>query len=85
MRNMKKEQGVSILYTILGSIIGYLSLSLNDFISLLLLVLGIYLVSIIPLKKKISIEKVWRWIFSNTFITYILSWLIVYLLLSNLV
>lgn len=80
---MQKEQSVTILYTILGCIVGYVSLSLRDFFSLLLLVLGIYFITIIPLSKKITVDKLAKWILSNTFVTYILVWLIVYILLSN--
>lgn len=85
VRRMEKERIANLLYTILGVIVGYFSLSLKDFLSLIALVFGIYLISLIPLKKKVKTEKALRWIFSNSFITYILAWLLVYLLLSNLV
>jgi len=82
---MKKEQSATILYTILGCVVGYISLSLNNFVSILLLVLGIYFITVIPLSKKITVDKLTKWLFSNTFVTYFLVWLIVYILLSNVI
>jgi uncharacterized membrane protein (Fun14 family) len=80
---MKKEQSVNILYTILGAIVGYFSTYLKDFGLLLILVFGIYLASVFPLSKKVTVDKLGKWLLSNTFLTYILVWLIVYILLSN--
>ncbi|KYK35663.1 MAG: hypothetical protein AYK18_02760 [Theionarchaea archaeon DG-70] len=80
---MKKEQSATILYTILGCVVGYISLGLNNFFLLLALVLGIYFITVIPLSKKITVDKLMRWLLSNTFAVYILVWLIVYILLSN--
>ncbi len=82
---MKKEQSATILYTILGCVVGYISLSLNNFILLLALILGIYFITVIPLSKKITVDKLARWLFSNTFAVYFLVWLIVYILLSNVI
>jgi hypothetical protein len=81
--NMKKEQTVNILYTILGAIVGYFSTYLNNFGLLLILVFGIYLASVFPVSKKVTVDKLGKWLLSNTFLTYILVWLIVYILLSN--
>ena len=80
---MKKEQSATILYTILGCVIGYISVSLNNFYLILLLMLGVYLVTVVPLAKKITVDKLKGWLLSNTFAVYILVWLLVYLLLSN--
>jgi uncharacterized membrane protein (Fun14 family) len=85
IETMKKEQSVTILYTILGCIVGYISLSLNDFLTLFALIIGIYFITVIPLSKKITVDKMTTWLFSNTFIVYFLVWLIVYILLSNVV
>jgi len=82
---MKKEQSATILYTILGCVIGYVSLYLNNFISILVLVLAIYFITILPVSKKVTVDKLSKWLFSNTFITYFLVWLIVYILLSNVI
>jgi len=81
---MEKEQTVVILYTILGIVVGYVSLQIKNFILLLALVLGIYFITVIPLSKKITVNKLVKWLLSNTFIVYILVWLIVYILLSNI-
>jgi uncharacterized membrane protein (Fun14 family) len=81
---MKKEQSAVILYTILGCVVGYISLQIKSFIFLLVLVLGIYLITVIPLSKKITVDKLMKWLLSNTFLVYILVWLIVYILLSNI-
>jgi uncharacterized membrane protein (Fun14 family) len=80
---MKKEQSAVILYTILGCVVGYISLALNNFFLLLALVLGIYFITVIPLSKKITVDKLMKWLLSNTFAVYILVWLIVYILLSS--
>jgi hypothetical protein len=81
---MEKEQSAVILYTILGCVVGYVSLQISNFILLLGLVLGIYFITVIPLSKKITVDKLMKWLLSNTFVVYILVWLIVYILLSNI-
>jgi len=80
---MEKEQSVVILYTILGCVVGFISLQVKNFIFLLALVFGIYFITVIPLSKKITVDKLMKWLLSNTFIVYILVWIIVYILLSN--
>ncbi len=80
---MKKEQSVTILYTILGCVVGYISVFLNNFIMILFMMLGVYFITVIPLVKKITVDKLVNWLLSNTFAVYILVWLLVYLLLSN--
>lgn len=81
---MEKEQTVVILYTILGIVVGYVSLQIKNFILLLALVLGVYFITVIPLSKKITVNKLVKWLLSNSFIVYILVWLMVYILLSNI-
>jgi uncharacterized membrane protein (Fun14 family) len=81
---MEKEQTVVILYTILGIVVGYVSLQIKNFILLLVLVLGVYFITVIPLSKKITVNKLVKWLLSNSFIVYILVWLMVYILLSNI-
>ncbi len=81
---MEKEQTVVILYTILGCVVGYVSLQIKNFIILLALVLGIYFITVVPLSKKITVDKLMKWLLSNTFVVYIFVWLIVYILLSNI-
>jgi len=80
---MKKEQSATILYTILGCVVGYISLGLKNFFLLLGLVFGIYFITVIPLSKKITVEKMMKWLLSNTFVVYILVWLVVYILLNS--
>ena len=82
---MKKEQSATILYTILGCVVGYISRFVDSFILILVLVFAIYFVTVLPLSKKITVDKLARWLFSNTFVTYFLVWLIVYILLSNVI
>jgi tetrahydromethanopterin S-methyltransferase subunit D len=82
---MKKEQSATVLYTILGCVVGYISLSVDSFILILVLVLAIYFATVLPVSKKVNIDKVTKWLFSNTFVTYFLVWLIVYILLSNVI
>lgn len=82
---MKKEQSVTILYTILGCVVGYISLLVNNFILILVLVFAVYFITVLPLSKKITVDKLAKWLLSNTFVTYFLVWLIVYILLSNVI
>lgn len=82
---MKKEQSATVLYTILGCVVGYLSLFVDSFILILTLVLTIYFITVLPVSKKITVDKLAKWLFSNTFVTYFLVWLIVYILLSNVI
>ena len=82
---MKKEQSATILYTILGCVIGYISLYLNNFISVVVLVFAIYFITVLPVYKKVTVDTLTKWLFSNTFVTYFLVWLIVYILLSNVI
>ncbi|MDI6825767.1 MAG: hypothetical protein QMD36_01065 [Candidatus Aenigmarchaeota archaeon] len=80
---MEKEQIVVLLYTILGCIVGYFSVYVTNSLLLFGLVLGIYFITVIPLSKKITVNKLMKWLLSNTFLVYILVWLMVYILLSN--
>jgi len=80
---MKKEQTAAILYTILGCVVGFISYYLKSTSMIFLLVFGLYFCTIIPVSKKVTVKKLWKWIISNTFLTYILVWLIVYILLNN--
>lgn len=80
---MEKEQIAVLLYTILGCIVGYFSTYLTNPLMLFGFVIGIYLITIIPLSRKITVDKLMKWLLSNTFLIYILVWLIVYILLNN--
>jgi len=80
---MKKEQSATILYTILGCVVGYISVSLKNFVLIIGLVIGLYLITVVPLAKKITVDKLTRWLLSNTFVVYILVWLVVFIMLSN--
>lgn len=83
INNMKKEQIAAILYTILGCVVGFISYYLKSSSMIFLLVFGVYFCTLIPITKKVTVKKLGLWILSNTFMTYILVWLIVYILLSN--
>ena len=82
---MKKEQSVTVLYTILGCVVGYLSLFVDSFLLTLVLIFAVYFITVLPVSKKVTVDKLAKWLFSNTFITYFLVWLIVYILLSNVI
>lgn len=79
-----EKRAINILYTTLGLIVGVLSIFLANFLYLFSLGITIYLVSIIPIIKKLKNDKV-RTLVLDTFITYFLSWFIIYFLLTNLV
>ena len=82
---MQKEQSATILYTILGCVVGYISLFVDNFILILVLVFAIYFITVLPISKKVTVDKLTKWLFSNTFVAYFLVWLIVYILLSNVI
>lgn len=80
---MEKERLAIILYTILGCVVGIISIYSTNYLSLFALVFGVYFVTVIPVAKKISVNKITTWLLSNAFLTYFLVWFVVYVLLSN--
>jgi len=83
MKAMKKEKIAVLLYTILACIVAFISIQLTNFFSLLILVLGVYFATVIPVAKKVNVDSLIKWILSNTFLVYILVWFLIYTLLSN--
>jgi len=80
---MNKEQSSAVLYTILGCLVGLFSSYVTNGYLILLLVFGVYFSTLIPVTRKVTVKKLGTWLFSNTFLTYILVWLVVFILLSN--
>ena len=84
---MKIDQVFALGYLALGVFLGVLSnylLSSNGNLTFALVIpLFVYLVSLFPLLKFIKSKKR-RWIITNSFITFVLIWLVVWILLYNL-
>jgi len=80
---MEKKRLIVVAYTILGCIVGYMTFHITNFLTLFSLVLGIYFVTVIPLSRKLTMDKLLKWLASNTFLVYIMVWLVVFILLNN--
>ena len=84
---MKTEKLLAFFYTVLGICAGIVSnfftkigygLEINFIFPLI-----VYLISLFFLKRFVK-QKKKGWLFSNTFITFILVWLVIWILLYNL-
>jgi uncharacterized membrane protein len=83
---MKIDQLIIGIYLAIGFISGYLSdyyVKLNNLTISLLLPLVIYMISQ-PILLKIVKQKKKRWLMSNSFVTFVLVWLLVWITLHNL-
>jgi len=84
---MKIDKIIVALYLFLGIFFGYISNYFNKIMSNLTLALLVpvllYVVSQ-PILIKFVKEKKRTWLISNSFITFVLVWLIVWILLHNL-
>lgn len=83
---MRIEQKIVFAYTVLGVLLGFMTnYLLNAGVGLsiaLSLPFVIYFVSLIPLITLVKEKK--SWLFYNSFITFILVWLTVWVLFYNL-
>ncbi|RKY22855.1 MAG: hypothetical protein DRP62_07095 [Planctomycetota bacterium] len=85
--NIQKEQIMAIFYTILGCILGAISLYLTSFVLMFGLVFILYLLTIILIERETIIRKpveVVKALLSDMFLTYVLVWLTAYILFSNI-
>lgn len=84
---MKIDQIIILIYVLLGLGLGTLSNYFLQIHSNLLLALGLpalaYFVTLLPLLKIVR-QKKKKWLFFNSFITFILVWVLVWITLYNL-
>jgi hypothetical protein len=83
--SVKREQGMAVLYSAMGVVAGLISQSFwgKDALIALAMPLVVYAVVTVPLMRILS-EKRKGLIFSNTFMTFMLVWATVWVLLFNL-
>jgi len=79
---MKLEQKIAIIYSFIGIASGFLSNFLNSLLYAVILPLAVYSISFIILVR-LSKRKI-LWLLSNSFITFLLVWLVVWIFLYNL-
>lgn len=80
---MNSERTLTLIYLVLGIIAGVLSSRMNAGLAIFL-ALVIYGVSFTLVKNIVKEEKKFTWYLMNTGITFVLVWLVVWILLFNL-
>lgn len=80
---MQKKPFV-IIFTILGLIIGIVSLYLPSQLILFSLLAGTYLVILLPIAIKNKNDKILKNLILETLSVYLLTWLVVFFLLLNI-
>jgi len=81
---MKTENKANLAFTILGIIIGYASYLLkNNYLSLLVAIVFFFVGAEI-LKRIFKINEKLKWFLSNGGWTYVLIWLVVWIIFYNL-
>lgn len=78
---MKLEQKIAIIYTLVGIAAGFIS---NFFSKFGYISLVLYLISLPILVRFGERKKKFLWLFYNSFATFILIWLLVWIILFNL-
>jgi hypothetical protein len=80
---MKNKNKTTIIYVILGILIGYVSFLLgNEFLALGLAFVSLFLIAEI-LKKAFKIDSKFKWFWSNGGWMYLFIWFIVWVFLLN--
>ena len=79
---MKLVQILTLVYLGLGTIAGFISNIFPDRSIAVLIAFLIYMVSYVVLIKVVSYKKR-SWLVSNSLITFILVWLVIWILLFN--
>ncbi len=79
---MKLSQMLTLAYTGLGIVAGYISNAFENRAVAILSAFLIYMITYVLLLKIISYKKR-SWLVSNTLITFILVWLVVWIFLFN--
>jgi hypothetical protein len=80
---MKLEKNIVIIYTFLGLIAGILSNYINPFEFAILVSVVIYLIPTIFLIKRVKSKRI-KWLISNSLVTFLLVWFVVWIFLNNI-
>lgn len=84
---MKIDQLFAIGYLLLGMFLGmlsnYFTKITGNLVFALIIPILVYIVSLIPLLKFVKSKKR-KWIINNSFATFILIWLVVWILLNSI-
>ncbi|MBS3055734.1 MAG: hypothetical protein J4452_04585 [Candidatus Aenigmarchaeota archaeon] len=84
---MKIDQAIIAIYVLLGFGLGFFSNYFLQIHSSLFLALGVptllYAATLLPLLKIVR-QKKKKWLLSNSFVTFILVWILVWVTLYNL-
>lgn len=83
MINMNDERKLTFIYFVLGLVVGVLSVNLNVGLSIVIAAL-VYGTSLLVVKQFVKEKKKLSWYLLNTLITFVLVWLVVWILLFNL-
>ncbi|MBI2547181.1 MAG: hypothetical protein HYW23_01905 [Candidatus Aenigmarchaeota archaeon] len=80
---MDSEKVLTLIYLVLGAVAGFVS---NKFDYLISLGIGIiiYLVSFIIVRKIVKAQKKTSWYVLNSLVTFLLVWLVAWIMLRNL-
>ena len=77
------EIKTTVIFAILGIVVGYASFLINNSVQSFLLMIVIALAFVFILKKTLKINENSKWWFSNGLPIYILLWFITWIILYN--
>ncbi len=81
---MKKEKLSTLIYSVAGILMGYVSyLVKNNYSALLLTIIFLFLISAV-LRKVLKIEENFKWFWSNGGWIYLFLWFITWVVFYNL-
>jgi len=80
---MNREMQTTIVYVIIGIIVGYASILVNNYIALVLAVVFLFLIAEI-LKRILKINEKFKWFWSNGGWLYVFVWFVVWIIFYNL-
>ncbi len=85
--NFEEDQIITIFYMVLGCLVGFASLYLNNFFSIFGLLLSTYTITIVLIKRKTITRKpveLLKIFISDILLIYILIWITAYIFLANI-
>lgn len=80
---MKIEKAITIIYSFLGLFAGFLSNYIGVVMVALLVPSLLYSISLFFLVRRIRSKRI-KWLISNSLITFLLVWFVVWIFLNNL-
>lgn len=80
---MKLDQTITLIYTVVGVLSGFISSYFHNLLLAVVIPLIIYVISLVPLLNSVKQKKKF-WLFYNSFITFALVWMMVWILIFNL-